>query len=218
MLFASPECVSEALLMKSNRIVTADDLGALAPGSEVHLPAGARLTALADDLVRARGLRVVFADVPAGTDALVVAVASDHGGFRMKEDVKALLGELGRLVLDLGTSSEDPVDYPDFAHAAASAVSSGRADLGIVVDGAGMGSAMTANKVPGVRAAACYSAAQARNSREHNDANVLTLGSRMITTELMREIVTVWLASSISEERHRQRVDKIVAVERKYQR
>jgi ribose 5-phosphate isomerase B len=92
------------------------------------------------------------------------------------------------------------------------------AELGIVIDGAGVGSAMTANKVPGVRAAACYSVEVARNSREHNDANVLTLGSKTVTNTQMREIVGAWLASEISEDRHRKRVAKIAAIERQYQR
>jgi ribose 5-phosphate isomerase B len=200
--------------MDANRIVTAEDLATLEPGSEVRLAYGARLTPLAEDLVRDRALRVSYAHA-AGAGP-VVAVASDHGGFRMKEEVKALLEELGRRPLDLGTDSEEPVDYPDYAHAAARAVADGRAVHAIVVDGAGMGSAITANKVPGVRAAACYSAEQARNAREHNDANVLTLGSRMITGEAMREIVCAWLGSEIAEDRHRARVGKIVAFERRY--
>jgi ribose 5-phosphate isomerase B len=202
--------------MTSKRIVTAEDLGRLEPGSELRLEAGSRLTPLAEDVVRERRLRVTFA--ADGPEGAVVAVAADHGGFRMKEEVKALLEELGRRPLDLGTDSEEPVDYPDYAHAAARAVADGRAQLAVVVDGAGMGSAMTANKVPGVRAAACYSAAQAKNAREHNDANVLTLGSRMITSEQMREIVGAWLAAGIAEERHLARVAKIVAVERRYLR
>jgi ribose 5-phosphate isomerase B len=201
--------------MKVNRIVTARDLGAYEPGAEVRLPAGARLTSLAEEIAQDRGLRITIARAGESPGALV-AVASDHGGYRMKEEVKALLVDLGHGLLDLGTHSEAPVDYPDFAHAAALAVAEGRADLGIIVDGAGMGSAMTANKVPGIRAAACYSSAQARNAREHNDANVLTLGSGMITGDAMREIVRVWLTSEIAEERHRRRVEKIGAVERRY--
>ena len=134
----------------------------------------------------------------------------------MKEELKGLLAELGHRVRDFGTNSTDAVDYPDFAHAVARAVSEGEADLGIVVDGAGVGSAMTANKVPGVRAAACYSEKVARNSREHNDANVLTLGSGVTTPAEMREIVTVWLSTEISEERHKKRVAKIEAIERQY--
>ena len=117
---------------------------------------------------------------------------------------------------DFGTHSTDPVDYPDVAHAVAIAVANREADLGIIIDGAGVGSCMTANKVPGVRAAACYSIDVARNSREHNDANVLTLGSGTITLEEMREIVGAWLSSELTEDRHRRRVAKIEAVERQY--
>ena len=107
----------------------------------------------------------------------------------MKQELKAFLTESGHRVHDFGTDSEDAVDYPDFAHAVARAVADGTAEVGIVIDGAGVGSAMTANKVPGVRAAACYSVELARNSREHNDANVLTLGSKTVNTAQMREIV-----------------------------
>jgi ribose 5-phosphate isomerase B len=134
----------------------------------------------------------------------------------MKEELKKLLAELGHRARDFGTNYTDAVDYPDFAHAVARSVADGESDLGIVVDGAGVGSAMTANKVPGVRAAACYSAKVARNSREHNDANVLTLGSQMNTLEEVRDIVTTWLSAELTEERHRKRVAKIEAVERQY--
>jgi ribose 5-phosphate isomerase B len=136
----------------------------------------------------------------------------------MKEELKSLLIELGHRVHDFGTNSEDAVDYPDFAHAVARSVAERASDLGIVIDGAGVGSAMTANKVPGVRAAACYSVAVAKNSREHNDANVLTLGSKTITNAEMREIVKAWLGTELTEERHRKRVAKIEAVERQYGR
>lgn len=148
----------------------------------------------------------------------MVAVGADHGGYKMKEELKLLLGELGHRVHDFGTDSEDAVDYPDFAHAVARAVADHTAEVGIVIDGAGVGSAMTANKVPGVRAAACYSVAVAKNSREHNDANVLTLGSKTITSAEMREIVSAWLGTEISEDRHRKRVAKIDAIQRQYQR
>ncbi|MCA1818127.1 MAG: ribose 5-phosphate isomerase B [Acidobacteria bacterium] len=146
----------------------------------------------------------------------LVAVGADHGGYQMKEELKSLLAELGHRVHDFGTNSTDAVDYPDFAHSVARAVSEGNADVGIIVDGAGVGSAMTANKVPGVRAAACYSVKVAVNAREHNDANVLTLGSGTISADEMREIVRAWLATEITEERHRKRVAKIEAVERQY--
>ena len=148
----------------------------------------------------------------------MIAVGADHGGFKMKEELKAFLTEAGHRVHDFGTNSPDAVDYPDFAHAVARAVADGTVDVGIMIDGAGVGSAMTANKVPGVRAAACYSVAVARNSREHNDANVLTLGSSTITSAQMREIVAAWLTTEITEDRHRKRVSKIEAIDRQYHR
>ena len=147
-----------------------------------------------------------------------IAIGADHKGFKLKEEIKRKLAAEGHAVTDLGGFSEDSVDYPEFAHAVARAVSRGEADLGIIVDAAGIGSAMAANKVPGVRAAACYSVELARNSREHNGANVLTLGSRTITKEQMREIVRTWLSTEIGEERHRRRVAKIEAIERQYAR
>jgi ribose 5-phosphate isomerase B len=136
----------------------------------------------------------------------------------MKEQLRSFLADLGLQVRDFGTNSEDAVDYPDFAHAVARAVADGSADVGIVIDGAGVGSAMTANKVPGVRAAACYSVEVARNSREHNGANVLTLGSKTISSDQMREIVRAWLSTDLTEERHQKRVRKIEAIERQYKR
>jgi ribose 5-phosphate isomerase B len=119
-------------------------------------------------------------------------------------------------ILDLGTHGRETVDYPDFAHAVAEAVCSGRVDLGIMVDGAGIGSSMAANKVPGTRAAMCYDVATARNAREHNFANVLTLGGRMIDPARMREIVTAFLETPTGGERHAARVRKIMEIERKY--
>ncbi len=136
----------------------------------------------------------------------------------MKEELKTLLEEWGHRVLDFGTHSEEAVDYPDLAHAVARAVADKRAEVGIIIDGAGVGSAITANKVPGVRAAACYSVAVARNSREHNGANVLTLGSKAISSSEMQEIVKAWLGTELTEDRHRRRVAKIEAVERQYAR
>jgi ribose 5-phosphate isomerase B len=201
----------------SKQIITEDDVRGLPEGSRLRVAEGARLTPLAADIVRERRIELVRRQSRRGSRAeKIVAVGSDHGGYRMKEELKRLLAELGHRVRDFGTDSTEAVDYPDFAHAVARAVSEGEADLGIVVDGAGVGSAMTANKVPGVRAAACYDARVARNSREHNDANVLTLGSGVINTEQMREIVAVWLSTEISEDRHRRRVAKIEAVERQY--
>lgn len=201
----------------SKSIITEDDVRTLPEGARLRVAEGARLTPLAADIVRERRIELVRRAPRRGTRAeKIVAVGADHGGYQMKEELKKLLAELGHRVRDFGTNSTDAVDYPDFAHAVARAVSEGEADLGIVIDGAGVGSAMTANKVPGVRAAACYSVKVAVNSREHNDANVLTLGSGTINTALMREIVTAWLSTEITEDRHKRRVAKIEAVERQY--
>jgi ribose 5-phosphate isomerase B len=203
----------------SKMVITEDDVRGLESGAVLRLAEGARLTPLAADIVREQRIEIVRRQSRRGSRAAkLIAVAADHGGFKMKQDLKALLSELGHRVHDFGTNSEDAVDYPDFAYAVARAVSEGNAELGIVIDGAGVGSAMTANKVPGVRAAACYSVEVARNSREHNDANVLTLGSKTVTTAQMREIVSAWLGTEISEDRHKKRVAKIVAIERQYQR
>jgi ribose 5-phosphate isomerase B len=200
-------------------VITEDDVRGLERGAVLRISENARLTPLAADIVNDRGIEVVRRVPRSGLkNTKTVAVGSDHGGFPMKEELKTFLAELGHRVHDFGTNSESAVDYPDFAHAVARAVSDGSAEVGIVIDGAGVGSAMTANKVPGVRAAACYSVEVARNSREHNGANVLTLGSKTITSEQMREIVRAWLTTDLTEERHRKRVSKIEAIERQYQR
>lgn len=201
----------------SKTVITEDDVRGLADGARLRIAEGARLTPLAADIVRERRIEIVRRSSRRGSRAgKIIAVGADHGGYRMKEELKSFLAELGHAARDFGTDSTDAVDYPDFAHSVARAVAEGAADLGIVIDGAGVGSAMTANKVPGVRAAACYSVKVAQNSREHNDANVLTLGSGTIDSAEMREIVRAWLATEISEERHKKRVAKIEAVERQY--
>ena len=201
----------------SKGVLTEDDVRGLPEGSRLRVAEGARLTPLAADIVRERRIELVRRVPRRGSRAeRIVAVGADHGGFPLKEELKGLLAELGHRVRDYGTNSTDAVDYPDFAHSVARAVSEGEADLGIVIDGAGVGSAMTANKVPGVRAAACYSVKVAVNSREHNGANVLTLGSGTITPGEMRDIVRAWLSADLTEDRHKRRVAKIDAVERQY--
>ena len=147
-----------------------------------------------------------------------IALGADHGGLPMKQDLAKYLSELGYAINDCGTFTPDPVDYPDIAYAVAKLVSDGAAWRGIVIDGAGIGSAMAANKVPGVRAALCYDLSTARNAREHNDANVLTLGARLIGAGLARDIVKVFLETECTEERHKRRVAKIMDVEKRYLR
>lgn len=150
------------------------------------------------------------------TDAKVVALGADHGGYAMKEMLKAHIAEAGYRVIDCGTNSADSVDYPDFAFSVAELVGQGKAWRGIIVDGAGIGSCMAANKVPGVLAAMCYDHATAANSREHNNANVLTLGAGLIGDTLARQIVDTWLVTEFGGGRHARRVDKIIAIENKY--
>jgi ribose 5-phosphate isomerase B len=148
----------------------------------------------------------------------VVALGADHAGFRLKEELKPWLAELGFALQDCGTTGTEPVDYPDYALAVAELVASGRAWRGIVIDGAGIGSCVAANKVPGVRAALCYDQATAVNSREHNDANVLTLGAGLIGHTLARQIARTWLETEFGGGRHQRRVQKILDIERRYAR
>ncbi len=143
------------------------------------------------------------------TRTFPLALGADHGGFELKEQLKTYLSEKGYDVRDLGTHSKDPVDYPKIAKAVAELVAAGEVRFGIMVDGAGIGSAMTANKVPGVLAAAVYNEELARNSREHNDANVLTLGAAQVDVETAKRIIDVFLHTECTVDRHRARVKMI---------
>jgi ribose 5-phosphate isomerase B len=144
-----------------------------------------------------------------------IALGADHGGYSLKESLKPFLQKQGYQIDDCGTHSPESVDYPDFAYAVAKKVSDGEAWRGIIIDGAGIGSCMVANKVPNVRASMCYDHATALNSREHNNANVLTLGAGMIDTTLARQIVMTWLNTKFGGGRHARRVDKIMMIERR---
>lgn len=150
-----------------------------------------------------------------GSQKKVVAIGADHGGFEMKKMLFAFLSEKGYQVDDCGTYSADSVDYPDFARAVAEKVASGRAWRGIMIDGAGIGSNMAANKVHGVRSAMCYDYATAHNAREHNDANLLTLGAGLLGNSLVKQIVTTFLETEFGGGRHARRVDKIMEIEKK---
>lgn len=199
------------------RVVTMEDV----PLSGVlHVPPGSIFTPSARDLAAERGVEIVEMDaaeiarrVPAERR---IAVGADHGGFRMKERLKPVLAELGWTVTDVGVLEEKTADYPDIALAVAKLVAGGQTVCGVVVDGAGIGSAMAANKVPGIRAALCYDRASARNSREHNHANVLTLGGRMLTESQAEDVLRTWLATPWGGGRHQGRIDKISEIERAY--
>jgi ribose 5-phosphate isomerase B len=145
-----------------------------------------------------------------------LALGADHGGFHLKEKLAADLRDRGHAVRDCGTRSTDAVDYPDIAHAVAREVATGGCELGIVIDGAGIGSAMAANKVPGIRAATCWDVSSARNSREHNHANVLSIGAGLLGENLAREIVNAWLSTTPGPDRHARRVAKIGQLEQRY--
>lgn len=198
-------------------LITEDDLRGLEPGSRLRVAENVKFTSLAQDLVNERNIQLIRKQSRQNTIKVrSVAIGSDHGGFKMKEQLKGFLTDFGLQVRDFGTESEAAVDYPDFAHAVAKSVAGRQVDIGIIIDGAGIGSAMTANKVPNVRAAACYSTVLAKNSREHNGANVLTLGAGQNTLDEVKQIVEAFISTDISEERHKKRVGKITGIDRSY--
>ena len=204
-----------------SRLVYQDDLRGIDAGGELQIPPGARLTPLAAELALQRRIKIVTAAAPPAVSqaaAKVVAIGADHGGFALKEVLKGALQELGFRAVDVGTNSAESVDYPDFAYAVARLVAGGEAWRGIMVDGAGIGSAMVANKVPGVRASLCYDVSSASNAREHNDANVLTLGGQLVGPNLARQIVKTWLTTEFGGGRHARRIDKITAIEKRFLR
>jgi ribose 5-phosphate isomerase B len=199
------------------RVITAQDVPA---SGEVRVPVGTIVTSSALEVAASRGVRIL--EVP--DDQLsalsapdrTIAIGADHGGYRLKEALKTLLESLGLEPRDVGVYDEKAADYPDIAHKVAELVASGRATRGVVIDGAGIGSCMAANKVPGIRAALCYDKASARNGREHNDANVLTLGARLLTQTQAEEVLRTWLDTPFAGGRHQARVDKIMQIERQY--
>jgi ribose 5-phosphate isomerase B len=171
--------------------------------------------ALGDDAPAASPAQARPAPRPGGAAARRVAIGADHGGFPLKEVLRrAIEAEMGWTVHDCGTHSAEPVDYPDLAAAVGREVASGRCALGIVIDAAGIGSTMAANKIPGVRCALCHDDATVLNAREHNDANVLALGARVVHRGLATRMVRLFLATPFGGGRHQRRVLKIMALER----
>jgi ribose 5-phosphate isomerase B len=221
---------SQASIKAPRATVTEADILNAPAGGIVSVPPRAVITPLARETAMERQISLVQEpEVPTrlpgqrpsggaqvASSSRIVALGADHGGYAMKEDLKAYVTGLGYQVSDCGTNSSAAVDYPDFAYAVAQLVSRGQAWRGIIVDGAGIGSCMAANKVPGVRAAMCYDHATAANSREHNDANVLTLGGGLLGSNLARQIVKTWLETDFGGDRHARRVGKITEIERRF--
>jgi RpiB/LacA/LacB family sugar-phosphate isomerase len=146
-----------------------------------------------------------------------LALAADHAGLDLKEELAVFLARLGHSVENLGTHSKDPVDYPDSARAVGESLSQGRAERGIVVCGSGAGVSIAANKIPGIRAAVCHDTYSAHQAVEHDDMNVLCLGARVIGSELAKEIASAFVAARFSgEARHQRRLDKLLAIERQF--
>jgi ribose 5-phosphate isomerase B len=202
-------------------LIDADLIHQLAHNTTFPVPANAIITPLARQVALERHIRLEEGSPSQPTAASgkpVIAIGADHGGYNLKETLKKMLvtSHPDYEVVDCGTHSTDSVDYPDFAYAVAQLVGTGRAWRGIIIDGAGIGSCMTANKVPGVLAAMCYDQTTAVNSREHNNANVLTLGAGLIGTNLAQQIVQTWLATGFGGNRHARRVDKIWAIEKRF--
>ena len=201
------------------RWVTSEDV----PRSgELRVPAGAIFTPSARELAEARAIRIIELregqPAPAAPPAKIVALGADHGGFHLKEALKPVLAGLGLEVRDVGVFDEKPADYPDIAQKVAELVVRGEARRGVVIDGAGIGSSIAANKVSGIRAALCYDRASARNSREHNDSNVLTLGARLLTGGQAEDVLRTWLETPFGGGRHTARLEKIARIEQQYSR
>ena len=207
--------------MKRFEILTEADARSLEPGSSVVLARGGHVTPLALDTLRARRV-TILRDEPAVDEAALappmpiarVAVGSDHSGVALRHAVRDHLRQQGLAVQEFGPDGPDPADYPDIAGAVARLVARGEVDAGIVIDGAGLGSAIAANKVRGVRAAMCTDRTLARYAREHNGANVLTLGATLVSVDDARSIVQTWLATPMREPRYIRRLAKIRTLER----
>ena len=204
-------------------IITEADARVLEPGSTVRLAARGHITPLAADTLRERRITVIGEDMratPPGlslvpvADVRRIAIGSDHAGFELKAHLVVVLRSRGLQVQDAGTIEKTPVDYPDVAAAVAKIVARQEADAGIVIDGAGLGSAIAANKIGGIRAAMCLNETLARYSREHNGANVLTLGATLLNPDEAVAIVLRFIETPMREPRYIARLEKIARLER----
>jgi ribose 5-phosphate isomerase B len=209
--------------MKRFEIITESDARTLERGETVMLSTGGHITPLAQDTLNERRVNVVRegrvsddeASLAPRAEIRSVAIGSDHTGVALRRTLVAFLRSRGLAVNDLGTETSEPVDYPDIAAAVADAVARGEADAGIVIDGAGIGSAIAANKINGVRAVMATTETIARYSREHNGANVLALGATLVTADEARAIVATWLTTTMREPRYIRRLAKIRDLERR---
>ena len=199
------------------RVITTIDVPA---SGNLRVAVGTIVTVSAKELAQERGVAII--ETPENEmngiapPHRTVSIGSDHGGFETKEKLKPVLEELGYTIRDVGMYEEKAADYPDIAEKVADMVSQGLACCGIVVDGAGIGSSMAANKVPGVRASLCWDRSSARNAKEHNNANVLTMGGKLMTLTQCEAILRTWMTTPFAGGRHSARVDKITAIERKH--
>ena len=204
------------------KLIAEAEARAIPPGSTVELEAGGHVTPLARDTLRERRVTVVPAgavdadlppDLAPAADVRRIAIGSDHTGVALKAALVAHLRKAGKAVADLGTLGPEPVDYPDIAAAVGRAVIRGESDAGVVIDGAGLGSTIAANKIRGVRAAMCATPTLARYAREHNGANVLALGATLLTVPEAIEIVDTWLGTATREPRYLRRLLKVRRLE-----
>jgi len=207
--------------VKTFDIITETDARGLEIGSSVTLKTGGHVTPLAADTLKARRITVHRGVADASLDGLApvapvraLAIGSDHSGVALKAALRDYLRQKGLSVLDVGTDGPDAVDYPDIAAQAARLVARKEVDAAIVIDGAGLGSAIAANKIDGARAAMCNDKTLARYAREHNGANVLALGSTLVSVDEAKAIVDTWLATPMGEARYIRRLAKIRALEK----
>lgn len=199
------------------KVITVQDVPL---SGDLRVPIGTIITPSAREVAASRGVRIAeLAEDELSALAppeKTIAIGADHGGFGLKEALKPLIESLGFQVRDVGVHEEKAADYPDLALKVAELVAAGTAGRGVSIDGAGIGSCMAANKVPGIRAALCYDKASARNSREHNDSNVLTLGARLLTQTQAEDVLRTWIATPFAGGRHQARVQKIIDIEQHY--
>ena len=215
---------------RTRRLVSESAVASIERDGVLEIEAGALVTPLARQAALERNVELRTRATKNGGESTgmrrssaqasqkIVAIGADHGGYDLKESLKHSLIEWGYEIVDCGTVSTESVDYPDYALAVAQMVANESVSLGVMIDGAGIGSCMAANKVPGVRAGMCYDQATAINSREHNNANLLTLGASMIGSGLAKTILKTWLETPFAGGRHAKRVDKISDIERRYLR